>query len=597
MQLRKDHDLALHAVTAMMLALPLLLTACAGPQQRMTQAALMGDTAAMDSLLNSGSPEVNTPVTLDKAQPACPGYATLTPLQAAACAGQEAVVKKLLARKADIDLAAGGGQTPLSLAMTNGHDEVVRLLVRSGARLESTDAAGNTVLMLSAGKGNSSLAEFLLKSGASPQARNQAGETALLLSTDPGIAKMLVDLGSDPLAVNARGESGLHMAARNGNAEMARFFLERGVDVGLRSKSGATALDLARGDAAGAGNHSPGANDLSAARSRRLSSASATLRSPSSSAGAQTALPDPERARMHAAVISVIQQWLAQSLRKELAAGDQAAQQGRSDVALALYADALSMAGDVGGAAEQDLRVKIVRYAASIPQPPALPEKAREHLVRSSFLLKKGGDIGMVEKEMTAALRIAPWWVEGYFNIGQLQAEQKKFDQAERNLRLFIVAAPGDPRAQAAQDKIFEIRMAKEEEEKIGGMQGRWVDGNGRGYAVSINGDKIQMHSDGGLAFALTLRNGVIEGSVEGRPSAGEHRCTNPEQMHPVNGKLAPDARGMAIEYLWSNYKANFHCVNMAGAPSSCCLLCDEVCDSVTINSTSRVSLQLRPAN
>ena len=200
---------------------------------------------------------------------------------------------------------------------------------------------------------------------------------------------------------------------------------------------------------------------------------------------------------------------------------------------------------------------------------------------------------------MTAALRIAPWWVEGYFNIGQLQAEQKKFDQAERNLRLFIVAAPGDPRAQAAQDKIFEIRMAKEEEEKIGGMQGRWVDGVGGSYTVTISGDKIQIHSDVGLAFTLftlTLRNGVLEGSVEGKPYAGEHRCTNPGQMHPVNGKLAPDARGIAIEFLWSNYKANFHCVNMAGVPSSCCLLCDEVCDSMTISSTSRMSLQLRPA-
>ena len=193
------------------------------------------------------------------------------------------------------------------------------------------------------------------------------------------------------------------------------------------------------------------------------------------------------------------------------------------------------------------------------------------------------------------ALRIAPWWVEGYFNIGQLQAEQKKFDQAERNLGLFIVAAPGDPRAQTAQDKLYEIRMSKEEDEKIHGMQGRWVDGNGGSYAVSTSGDKILIHS-GGLAYILTHRNGVIEGSVEGKPYPGEHRCTNPGQMHPVNGKLAPDARGIAIEYLWSNYKANFHCVNMAGVPSNCCLLCDEVCDSVTINSTNRVSLQLRPA-
>lgn len=596
MQMRKELELALHAVTAMMFALPLFLTACAGPQQRMTQAALMGDTAAMDSLLNSGSPEINTPVVLDKSQAACPGHTTLTPLQAAACAGQEAVVKKLLARKADIDLAVGGGQTPLLLAMANDHDDVVRLLVQSGARLESTDVAGNTVLMLSAGKGNRALVEFLLKNGASPHARNQAGETALLLSTDPGIAKMLVGLGSDPLAVNAKGESGLHVAAKNGNAEMARFFLERGVDVGLRNKSGATALDLARADAAGAGKLSRSANVQSSARSRRLESVSPTRQNPSPSISAQAASPDPERAQKQAAVIAVIEQWLGQSVQKELAAGDQAVREGRSAEALALYVAALSKACDVGGAVEQDLRVKIVRYAASLPQPPALPETAREHLVRSSYLLKKGQDIGLVEKEMTEALRIAPWWVEGYFNLGQLQAEQSKFDQAERNLRLFVAAAPADPKARAAQDKIFEIGMAKEEAEKIRGMQGRWVDGNGRGYAVSIGGDKIQIQSDGGLAFALTLRNGVIEGSVEGKPYAGEHRCTNPGQIHPVNGKLSPDARGIAIEYLWSSYKANFHCVNMAGAPSSCCLLCDEVCDSVTINSTNRVSLQLRPA-
>jgi tetratricopeptide (TPR) repeat protein len=596
MPLRKDLYLALHAVTVMMLALPLFLTACAGPQQRMTQAALMGDTAAMDSLLNSGSPEVNTPIVLDKAQPSCPGQKTLTPLQAAACAGQEAIVKKLLARKAGIDLAAGSGQPPLLLAMANGHDDVVRLLVRSGARLESTDAAGNTVLLLSVGKGNRALAEFLLKNGASPQARNRAGETALLLSNDPAIATMLVGLGSDPLAVNANGESGLHVAAKNGSAEMARFFLERGVDVGLRSRSGATALDLARAGGAGAGELSPGANAEPAVRSRRFSSASAVQRKLLLGAGARTAPPDPEHARKQAAVISVIEERLGQALRNELAAGDQAARQGRSDEALALYAAALSRADDVGGAVAQDLRVKIVRFAASMPQPPSVPEKAREHLVRASYLLKKGQDIGLVEKEMAAALRIAPWWVEGYFNIGQLQAEQKKFGQAERNLKLFIAAAPADPRARAAQDKIFEIGMEKEEEQKIRGMQGRWVDGNGRGYAVSIGGDKIQIHSDGGLAFTLTQRNGVIEGSVEGKPYPGEHRCTNPGQIHPVNGKLAPDARGIAIEYLWSGYKANFHCVNMAGLPSSCCLLCDEVCDSVTISSTNRVSLQLRPA-
>jgi tetratricopeptide (TPR) repeat protein len=596
MQMRKAPQFALHAVPVMMLVLSLLLTACAGPQVRMTQAALVGDTAEMDSLLNSGSPEVNTPVALGQAQAACPGKRVLTPLQAAACAGQEAIVKKLLASKADINLAAGAGQSPLLLAMANGHDDVVRLLVRSGAGLERTDAGGNTVLMLSARKGNRALAEFLLTNGASPQARNQAGETALLMCADPGIAKMLVDHGSDPLAVNAKGESGLHVAAKNANVEMARLFLERGVDAGLRNRGGATALDLARADAAGAGKQSPRANGSSEARSRRIQAAALNGRTLPANVSAQAASPDTEHARKQAEVVSVIKEWRERSLRKELAAGDQAAELGSSDEALQRYTAAVSIAADLGGAAEQDLRVKVVRYSATMVPPPAVPETAREHLVRSAYLLKKGQDPGLAEDELAAALRVAPWWVDGYFNLGQLQAEQNKFDQAEKNLRLFVAAAPPGSRARAAQDRIIEIGMAREETAKIRGMQGRWVDGSGRSYTVAINGDKIQIRSDGGLAFTLTQRNGVIEGSVEGKPYPGEHRCTNPGQMHPVNGKLAPDARSIAVEYLWSGYKANFHCVNIMGVPSNCCLFCDEVCDSVTISSTNRVSLQLKPA-
>ena len=52
----------------------------------------------------------------------------------------------------------------------------------------------------------------------------------------------------------------------------------------------------------------------------------------------------------------------------------------------------------------------------------------------------------------------------------------------------------------------------------------------------------------------------------------------------------------MTLEYLWSRYKTSYHCVNMAGIPSNCCLLCDEVCDAVTVSGTDRVNLQLKPA-
>lgn len=573
------------SLTATVVAFSLLLAACVTTQGGMSQAALDGDMTALDGLLTSGSPEINTPVTFNVAPPTCPGQKIMTPLQAAACAGQESAIRKLLAGKADIDLATGAGQTPLMLAMANGRDGAARLLVESGAKLEGTDAVGNTPLLLAAARGNRTLAEFLLKNGASPKARNKDGETALLLSADAGFSKMLAGLGADPLAVNSAGESGLHLAAKTGNAQTAKFFLERGVDVGLKSRSGATALDIARAS-----------TDASAARTVRATLAARRRGAPSGDDSRASTPIAPERAGMQAEVAAVIEDRINRSIKEETVAADRVAQEGRSAEALALYTATLAKAADIGGTAGNDLRVKIVRYAASLPQQPGLPEKAREHLVRSAYLLKKGQDIGLVENEMATALRLAPWWVEGYYNLGQLQAEQGKFDAAERNLKLFIDAAPADPRVQAAQDKIYETRLAREEEGKIQGMQGRWVDGNGRGYTTAIKGDKILISSDGGLAFTLIQRNGALDGSVEGRAYAGEHKCTIPAQMHPVTGRLSPDARGINLEYLWSRYKTSYHCVNMAGVPSTCCLLCDEVCDAVTVSGSDRMNLQLRPA-
>ena len=560
--------------------LSILLVACASVPEQLTQAAFEGSTASLDGLLKSGTSEINMPVSLKIPQPACPGLKTLTPLQAAACAGQETVVRKLLASKADIDLAAGAGQTPLMLAMAYGRDNVARVLIESGARLEHADAAGNTPLLIAAQRGNKDLAELLLKNGASSKALNKTGDTALLLSTDVSLSKMLAGLGSDPRAVNANGDSGLHQAARNGNAQTARFFLDHGVDVGLKNREGATALSLAR-------------TSVETVENGRAAFIAKRRGMPTGASGRVAAAG---RTGDRAEVIAAIEEWIDRSVKMEIAAADQVAQQGNSAEALALYVAALTKASDIGGNTENDLRVKIVQYAAGLPQPPGLPEKAREHLVRSSYLLKKGQDVSLVENEMLAALCFAPWWAEGYYNLGQLQFEQGKFDAAERNLKLFINAARGDSRAQAAQDKIYEIKLAREEEGKIRGMQGRWVDAAGRSYTTTIGGDKILLRSDNGLSFTLTQKNGVLDGSVEGGSYAGEHRCTIPAQMHPVSGRLAADARSMTLEYLWSRYKTSYHCVNMMGIPSNCCLLCDTVCDAVTVSGTDRVNLQLKPA-
>jgi ankyrin repeat protein len=563
--------LDIHKV-ALLVAVALLLVSCATPQQRMTQAALQGDNATLNKLLRPGAGDINTPVVVDESGTLCPGRAAqaplqagargtraamlanrrlapagpiaLTPLQAASCTGHAAAVKILLENKADPNLATSTGDTPLSLALRNGHMDVVRLLVKGGANPDAADAGGDTALMFAAQWGDKPFAEFMLKNGASVNIRNKAGDTALLLSSTAGIAKMLTALGSDPLLKNNNGESALHIAGRKGNAEAARFFLEQGVDAALRNKDGATALSLAR-----AGNHGD--------------------------------------------VAALIEETLRKSVDEEVAEGDRAASENGFSEALSHYVAALPIADDLGDPVDWNLRVKMIKYVNSQEEPPALSDKAREHLVRGSYMLKHGQDVSEVEKEMAEALRADPWWLDGYYNLGLLQAQENQFGKATRNLGIFIAAAPPGPKSQAAQDKIYELKLAREEADKIMGMQGQWIDNSGRRYNVTIGGSKLQIVSPGGLVFALTLTNNVIEGSVESGPYGGPHGCTIPGQIHPVTGRLDSNARGMSLEYVWSTYDTRYHCVNMMGIPSNCCLLCDEVCDGVTIIGTNSTSLRL----
>lgn len=499
-------------------ALSILLAACASTPQRMTGAALQGNLAELDDTLRSGPNQINAAVMLSNSQPACPGVHFLTPLQAAACAGQTAAAQKLLANKADPNLAVGAGRSPLSLALDHGREAVIRPLVEAGATPDATDAHGNTALMLASRRGDLSLATFMLNKGASPHHRNAKGEDALMVAADAAVAKVLISHGAKPFQRNTAGESVRQIAERNGRAGTAVFL--KGIE---------------------------------------------------------------DRA-LH-------------EVEKQLAVADNAAKEQRYTDALASYATAVSQATDLGGNTEKDIRVRVVTSVNSWPDPPGLSATAREHVVRSSYILKNSQEFGQAEQELARALDADPWWLEGYYNLGLMQAKTNKFDEAERNLSVFIAAAPLNPKAQAAQDKIYELRLAKEEADKISGVKGRWVDAAGAAYTVTINGNALRIASLSGQVFSLSIANNVLKGSVEAPSRPGPHRCTLPGQMHPVNGRLDPDARGISLEYLWSTYDTRFHYVNMFGAPvTGNCLTCDEVCDAVNIVATNTIRLRLVPA-
>lgn len=572
------------------LGLLAFLPACASNQELLVGAAIRGDNETVQKLLQPGKADINAPFALtdEKDSKLCPGHGALTALQAAACANKAGAVEKLLAMKADIDAQDAQGATALSLAMDKGNAKIARMLLEAGANPDTKDGMGFTSLMRAASSGDIELIKFLLGRKANVSMRGPDGATALTLASTPETAKTLIAAGAD-FVTGSRGNTPLHYAALHRGAEMIEFLLSNGFTADKKNDDGMTAFDLAKQRAGGQGGQS------AAIKSELKQKMARSRRGVPVRGGQPQQVGDVRSQGDGPAVFELLKKEMQRLIEADLTDAGRLADAGKFSDALAKYTAIINRAISVDAELEQKLRVGIVRYAASQPVPPDLSETAREHLVRSSYLLKNNKDQALVEQEIVAVLKESPWWVDGYYNLGVLQAERKKFDEAARNLKIFIAAAPSDPKAQAAQDKIYEIKLVKEEIGKVNGMAGSWVSSQGRSFSVSISESSVHA-SSGGLNFNMRLSGETLTGTVSGPSTPGTHGCTNPAQSHQVTGRFDANARVIELEYSWSNYESKYHCVNMAGRPSNCCLLCDEVCDGSVITSTPTVNIRLTPA-
>lgn len=514
----------------------LLIVSCASTQEKLTSAAYSGDEKAIDDILKSKIENINQPVSLNKVE--CPGHRQLNPLQAASCKGHLAVVKKLIAKKANHNITP----MPIFLALQNGHFSVIKYLIESGVNPDVTDQNGSTILIHVSHTGNTSLVKFMLKSGASVKLKNNLGNSAVMLAANTDIAKTLIALGGNIFAVSNNGETPLHLAIWANRIEMIKFFIKNKINIDHLNKKGFSALDYAR-------------------------------------------------TQKNSDVIKYLEKVWRKAIAKNIKTGDSLAKEAKVSNALVQYILALNKASDILDDTEMNIRVKIIQYG--INQNIPISEKAREHLIRSNYLLKNNRDIKEVISEMRLAVASDPWWVDGYYNLGILKAKQGKYTEAIHNLNIFIHAIPNDPRTRDAQDKIHEFKIAREEADKVRAMTGRWKDQMGRYYSVSINGNKLVINGSRGKSFSLTITNNIISGSVQSRSRSGPNNCTLPGQLHPVNGNLDFDAKGLTINFIWSSYSTRYHCEDILGNASNCCLTCSEVCDAVTILATNNIKLRL----
>lgn len=85
---------------------------------------------------------------------------------------------------------------------------------------------------------------------------------------------------------------------------------------------------------------------------------------------------------------------------------------------------------------------------------PDLSEEARKYKVQAELAVerKRLADAG---NAYVMAVRVAPWWAEGYYNLALIKGELKEYEDAGRMMRRFLALEPQSPHARAAQDQIY----------------------------------------------------------------------------------------------------------------------------------------------
>ena len=79
---------------------------------------------------------------------------------------------------------------------------------------------------------------------------------------------------------------------------------------------------------------------------------------------------------------------------------------------------------------------------------------------------KEARDFQDAADEFKKALLYAPWLAEGYYNLGVIQDKAGHYDDAMKNLKFYLLAAPKAPDAEKVNELIYEIEYRKEKAAK-----------------------------------------------------------------------------------------------------------------------------------
>jgi uncharacterized protein len=237
------------AVACIAVVLCKVMPAAAGPADTLVNAAIRGDAAAVQGLLEKDEKDGGSALLM------------------ASLKGHLEVVRVLLAAGVDVNTKDSNGTTALILAAWKRHLGVVQALIDKGVDVNARAKDGNTALMLASSEGELKIVQALLAAGANVNAKQSNGATALILACngyttlltrpehevpvalDEGnlaVVQALLAKGADVDVSRSDGYTALMVAvSQAGSVKMVQALIDKGADVNAKANDSATALTLA----------------------------------------------------------------------------------------------------------------------------------------------------------------------------------------------------------------------------------------------------------------------------------------------------------------------------------------------------------------
>jgi tetratricopeptide (TPR) repeat protein len=131
---------------------------------------------------------------------------------------------------------------------------------------------------------------------------------------------------------------------------------------------------------------------------------------------------------------------------------------GQFKEALSELSEALKTADDTESPAIRDAIFGLVRKRPSLSE---LPEDARKHALKGEMLIKEGS-FEQAGTEIQAAIHMAPYVAQLYYNSALVQAQLKNYSEAIRQMKIYVQAVPDAPDARAAKDAIIKWELLME---------------------------------------------------------------------------------------------------------------------------------------